>query len=291
MIDNETILNRDVKSSLNGILGYTQLLMKTDINIQQRGYVENINSYSLQLLHNINNILEYNRLIQGKINIKMENVDVILFINNILNVIKPHLKGLKFSYSILSNIPNITVDKNKLYQIITNLILSLTHFENNSYISLTIDYYNGLLVFEIKSDVDENNMIYKRILEKELSSDYTSNSKIDLDFYIIDILAGKMNWKIRNGITDSHRIYNLLIPILNSKNKVLIISNDVSTQMLLKEVVLDFTDNITIINNVEKMNEEYDVIFVDKTINISTKSNVYQIKIPIDIKQIKNIFI
>ena len=61
--------------------------------------------------------------------------------------------------------------------------------------------------------------------------------------------------------------------------------------MLLKEVVLDFTDNITIINNVEKMNEEYDVIFVDKTINISTKSNVYQIKIPIDIKQIKNIFI
>jgi len=291
MIDNETILNRDVKSSLNGILGYTQLLMKTDINIQQRGYVENINSYSLQLLHNINNILEYNRLIQGKINIKMENVDVILFINNILNVIKPHLKGLKFSYSILSNIPNITVDKNKLYQIITNLILSLTHFENNSYISLTIDYYNGLLVFEIKSDVDENNMIYKRILEKELSSDYTSNSKIDLDFYIIDILAEKMNWKIRNGITDSHRIYNLLIPILNSKNKVLIISNDVSTQMLLKEVVLDFTDNITIINNVEKMNEEYDVIFVDKTINISTKSNVYQIKIPIDIKQIKNIFI
>jgi len=59
-------MTHEIKTPLNGIVGYIQLLLQTELTIAQKNYVNNMSCCSLQLMRIINDILDYSKLSSHK---------------------------------------------------------------------------------------------------------------------------------------------------------------------------------------------------------------------------------
>ena len=62
-------LSHEIRSPLNGIVGYTQLLLQTRLDATQKMYVTSMNQCCLNLMELINDILDFSKLATSKMKI------------------------------------------------------------------------------------------------------------------------------------------------------------------------------------------------------------------------------
>lgn len=275
------ILNHEVKTALNGIIGYTQMLLKTPLNTEQKTYLENINTYSVKLLHNINNILDYHRLLTGNIIINIESVNILNVVNEINRLLNNNSRKTKISYNIESVIPDVKLDRNKLIQLILNLILSFLELDC-TYINIRIlNKDEKSLGFEIISDVKENNLSFGDILRNEFDNikNKVYEDNVNIDLCICKMITLYLNWNLSFKFTENQRIYYINIPITDYNDKidikVLIADDNINNVNLLKDILIENIDisNIDVVydgkNAISKLdNNHYDLLFLDMNMPI-----------------------
>ncbi|OZG73108.1 hypothetical protein BTA51_11465 [Hahella sp. CCB-MM4] len=69
-------MSHEIRTPMNAILGLTQLAMGTDLNDQQKSYLEKVRSSSQSLLNILNDILDYSKIEAGKLDIVEEEFDL-----------------------------------------------------------------------------------------------------------------------------------------------------------------------------------------------------------------------
>jgi signal transduction histidine kinase len=136
-------LSHQIRTPLNGIIGYTQLLSQTKLNKTQESYINSMNICSLQLISLINDILDFSKLATGKAQLKKECFsfkEVIQEINSTLGS-RIKEKKQKIHYVLEQNLPDYIIsDKLKLSQILINLISNSNKFSpSNSRIIVNIN--------------------------------------------------------------------------------------------------------------------------------------------------------
>ncbi|XJZ27976.1 substrate-binding domain-containing protein [Bacillota bacterium Lsc_1132] len=94
-------MSHELRTPLNGILGFAQLLeMDESLNEQQLDFVQEILNGGGHLLNLINDILDLSRIETGKLNVSIEEVDLLKMINECINIVLP-----------LANRKNISIHK------------------------------------------------------------------------------------------------------------------------------------------------------------------------------------
>ena len=76
-------MSHDIRTPMNAVVGYTELLSLTDDPEQSEKYINNIKISSRQLMNLINNVLEMSRIESGRLVLSEEATDVIQFIDEI----------------------------------------------------------------------------------------------------------------------------------------------------------------------------------------------------------------
>ena len=118
-------LSHEIKTPLNGVVGYNQLLLKTALNPIQKQYVASMSQCSLQLLKIINDVLDLSRLLSKKMTVQMdcfEMEDIHVLVKN-TTYQDLQSKRQKLQYTSTDDIPAfIIMDKQKLIQILINLV-------------------------------------------------------------------------------------------------------------------------------------------------------------------------
>lgn len=118
-------MSHEIRTPLNGIIGYNQLLTSTNLNSRQKEYLSSISLCSVQLLHIINDIIDFSKLSSGQMKIQKECFSVSEEMDNIYRTMKERIRNKKHSYKvkISNNVPQfIILDKGKFIQIIINLL-------------------------------------------------------------------------------------------------------------------------------------------------------------------------
>ena len=126
-----TSLSHELKTPLNGILGYCQLLSKTKLDDNQQIFVTNAGNCCIQLAEIINDILDFSKLVAGKGQINNQCFSFKEITEEINSVIGQRLKEKrqKLKYVISKNLPEyIFCDKQKIIQILINLISNANKF-------------------------------------------------------------------------------------------------------------------------------------------------------------------
>lgn len=131
-------MSHEIRTPLNGIYGFTNIMLKENLNPEHRKYLDNIKFSSELLSILINDILDNTNLETGKISLEQHEIDIRLLINSLTNVFKIPLSEkniqlkLGFDNYIRESQIKITGDSLRLSQILMNVLSNAIKFSNVS---------------------------------------------------------------------------------------------------------------------------------------------------------------
>jgi signal transduction histidine kinase/CheY-like chemotaxis protein len=135
-------MNHEIRTPINAIAGYTDLLLKTNVNEDQKSMLKIIKSSTELLLSIVNDILDYSKIEAGKLTLESDvfNLrDCIDVIYELLKV-KAKAKGIQFELVLDGNLPTyVKGDKTRLSEILTNLIGNAIKFTDKGFVKLKVD--------------------------------------------------------------------------------------------------------------------------------------------------------
>ncbi len=135
-------MSHEIRTPLNGILGFTDLLIKNNPNTDNLKYLELIRSSGDTLLRLLSDILDLNKIEQGKLNI--ENIRF-NFAQTIRETLLPYQyrsneKGLQFLMHFDKRIPeSIYGDPTRIKQLVINLVSNSIKFTETGGISIRFE--------------------------------------------------------------------------------------------------------------------------------------------------------
>lgn len=134
-------VSHEIRTPLNGIIGMTQLLRDTKLGSLQRNFTDTIRLSADNLLHLINEILDFSKLEAGKLVVESAPFDLMGTVEATLDLLaeRAHSKGLELTYHVHESVPTRLVgDAARLRQVLTNLISNAIKFTDQGEVALEI---------------------------------------------------------------------------------------------------------------------------------------------------------
>ena len=135
------ITSHDIKTPLSALLGYLELWEDESLSPQQLRELDIMQYTGKSILALLNNLLEFSRLEQRKSQIIQENVEIVPFFMEIVEMFQPlcNEKKNKLNYFIdVQNNPQIVTDSLKLKQITVNLISNAIKYTSEGEVNIYI---------------------------------------------------------------------------------------------------------------------------------------------------------
>jgi CheY-like chemotaxis protein len=125
-------MSHELRTPMNSILGFAQLLEMGILNDRQMNGVTHILRSGKYLLNMINEVLELSRIESGKLSLSIEPVAVNSVVSEILDFVRPQSeqRNIIILNKSMSEEVFINADKQKLKQILLNLLINAIKYNN-----------------------------------------------------------------------------------------------------------------------------------------------------------------
>lgn len=128
-----SMVSHEMRTPLTSIKGYVDLLQTGavgPVNAEQREFLDIIKTNTDRLVKLINDLLDLSRIEAGRLELKQELVDIGLLTRQVVNTLRPIIdaKQQQVAFDVASNVPLAYVDKDRVTQILTNLISNASKY-------------------------------------------------------------------------------------------------------------------------------------------------------------------
>ncbi len=134
-------ISHEMRTPMNAIYGMSNLLAQTNLNEEQRSYIDSVKQSSEILLGVINDILEVSTLQNSKMDFELKDFDLSELMSNLVNVMqyKKNEKPLDFLLTIDPSVPRfIKGDKLRLNQILFNIVGNAVKFTDAGFVKINV---------------------------------------------------------------------------------------------------------------------------------------------------------
>jgi len=146
-------MGHEIRTPMTGVLGMTELLLRSDLDSSQHGYAQAIQDSGRLLLRLVNDSLDLARIEAGKLQLEIAPFDLQGLLRQVEALAQPQAthRGLSWSLSIAGHAPRwLLGDALRIEQILLNLVQNAIKFTERGGVKLTASgCVDGGVVFRV----------------------------------------------------------------------------------------------------------------------------------------------
>ncbi|QGY32153.1 two component system sensor kinase [Pantoea cypripedii] len=145
--------SHEIRTPMNSVVGALELLHHSDLTPAQRDLVQTARTSSDYLLSLINNLLDYNHIETGQLELSTEQVDLLPMLDKVMTTVhlRAEEKGLALTCIVAAGVPlDLELSRIRVKQILINLLGNAIKFTHQGYVHLRVERRKSLLVFAVK---------------------------------------------------------------------------------------------------------------------------------------------
>ncbi len=134
-------MSHEIRTPLNGVIGFTELLIESNMNDYQKEFAGYIRSSAQSLLALVNDILDFSKIEAGKIDLHEESCSLSEICQSTLDTVRQlaNQKGLDLKIELHPSIPQqVKVDTNRLRQVLLNLLSNAIKYTDSGEVVLSV---------------------------------------------------------------------------------------------------------------------------------------------------------
>ena len=147
-------VSHELRTPMNAIIGYTKLMLDGldgDLTAQQQTDLFRVAQAADNLLGLINGLLDLAKIEAGKMELNVEEVNMIEVAGEALELVRPHAdeKGLAVRSSIPLSLPTVWADRARVRQVLANMLANAVKFTERGSVTVTAAAAEGWVTISV----------------------------------------------------------------------------------------------------------------------------------------------